>query len=298
MDQVHVEAPAFSARAVSVEREFYSDFPLILNYVARLMDDIDGAAAVTCAAFRQVADGLRHRPTGEGMQRADVLRVATELSRQSLRPRRWFRRNRALQVTLEGVEEFRELLLRGGLLPSAAVGAAAMDEAFALSIPDRLRTEGGSRTYEIAPAPPVPGAPAPTDLPPPLRPEISTIPDLLTELEREIFRDEPVQDHPTRLSPMAEPLYPAMAEPEEIEPEPEPIQDVAEAEPVAPAPETLPAPLREVPVDSHREAEHAAWAAQPEPDQWEPQPEPVHPEPSRWDDVAAPIAAERAVGPA
>src|SRR5438552_6364104 len=102
MDQVHVEAPAFSPRAASVEREFYSDFPLILNYVARLMDDIDGAAAVTCAAFRQVADGLRHRPTGEGMQRTDVLRVATELSRQSLRPRRWFRRNRALQVTLEG----------------------------------------------------------------------------------------------------------------------------------------------------------------------------------------------------
>jgi hypothetical protein len=102
MDQVHVEAPAFSARAVSVEREFYSDFPLVLNYVARLMDDIDGAAAVTCAAFRQIADGLRHRPAGEGMRRADVLRVATELSRQSLRPRRWFRRNRTLQVSLEG----------------------------------------------------------------------------------------------------------------------------------------------------------------------------------------------------
>src|SRR5256714_3474716 len=158
----------------------------------------------------------------------------------------------------ERVEDFREMLLRVGRLPSAAVGAAAMDEAFALSIPDRLRTEGGSRTYEIAPAPPVPSAPAPTDLPPPLRPEISTVPDLLTELEREIFRDEPVQDHPTRLSPIAEPLYPAMVEPEEIEPEPEPIQDVAEAEPVAPAPETLPAPLREVPVDSHREAEHGA----------------------------------------
>src|SRR5205823_3996848 len=102
MNRAHVEAPSASMLAVSVEREFYSDFPLILNYVARLMDDIDGAAAVTCAAFRQVADGLRHRPTGEGMQRADVLRVATELSRQSLRPRRWFRRNRALQVTLEG----------------------------------------------------------------------------------------------------------------------------------------------------------------------------------------------------
>jgi hypothetical protein len=200
----------------------------------------------------------------------------------------------------ERVEDFREMLLRVGRLPSAAVGAAAMDEAFALSIPDRLRTEGGSRAYEIAPAPPVPSAPAPTDLPPPLRPEISTVPDLLTELEREIFRDEPVQDHPTRLSPMPEPLYAAMAEPQE--PDPEPIEavrepEVAEPEPVAPAPEALPAPLREVPVDSHREAERSEWAPEPEPDQWEPQPEPVHAEPSRWDDVAAPIAAERAVDP-
>ena len=102
MDQVHVEAPAFSARAASVEREFYSDFPLVLNYVARLMDDIDGAAAITCAAFRQVADGLRHRPPGERMRRAEVLRAATELSRQSLRPRRWFRRRHSIQVNLEG----------------------------------------------------------------------------------------------------------------------------------------------------------------------------------------------------
>ena len=102
MDQVHVEAPAFSARAASVEREFYSDFPLVLNYVARLMDDIDGAAAITCAAFRQVADGLRHRLPTEGMRRAEVLRAATELSRQSLRPRRWFRRRHSIQVNLEG----------------------------------------------------------------------------------------------------------------------------------------------------------------------------------------------------
>ena len=84
-----------------MEREFYSDFPLVLNYVARLLDDIDGAAAITCAAFRQVADGLRHRPSGEGLRRADVFRAATELSRTALRPRRWFRRQRAAQVSLE-----------------------------------------------------------------------------------------------------------------------------------------------------------------------------------------------------
>src|SRR6202166_2383409 len=101
MDQVHVEAPAFSARAASVEREFYSDFPLVLNYVARLMDDIDGAAAITCAAFRQLADGLRHRPPGEALRRAEVLGAPTELTRQSLRPRRWFRRRHSIQVNLE-----------------------------------------------------------------------------------------------------------------------------------------------------------------------------------------------------
>ncbi|TME55574.1 MAG: hypothetical protein E6I60_05810 [Chloroflexi bacterium] len=84
-----------------MEREFYSDFPLVLNYVARLLDDIDGAAAITCAAFRQVAEGLRHRPSGEGLRRADVFRAATELSRTALRPRRWFRRQRAAQVSLE-----------------------------------------------------------------------------------------------------------------------------------------------------------------------------------------------------
>ncbi len=101
MDQVHVEAPAFSARAASVERGFYSDFPLVLNYVARLVDDIDGAAAITCAAFRQVADGLRQRPNAEGLHRTDVFRAATELSRSVLRPRRWFRRQRTAQVHLD-----------------------------------------------------------------------------------------------------------------------------------------------------------------------------------------------------
>ena len=100
MDQVNVEAPVASARAASVEREFYSDFPLVLNYVARLVDDIDGAIGITCTAFRQVA--LRHRPTGDGLRRADVFRAATELSRQALKPRRWFRRHRATLLSLDG----------------------------------------------------------------------------------------------------------------------------------------------------------------------------------------------------
>src|SRR4030081_510333 len=87
----------------------------------------------------------------------------------------------------ERVEDFREMLLRVGRLPSAAVGAAAMDEAFALSIPDRMRVEAGSRAYAIAPASLLPTIPGPTELSPSVRPEISAVPDLLTELEREIF---------------------------------------------------------------------------------------------------------------
>src|SRR5256886_14849633 len=101
MDQVHVEAPTFTARGASVEREFYSDFPVVLNYVARLIDDIDGATAITCAAFHQVADGLRQRPNDEGLRRPDVFRAATELRRSVLRPRRWFRRQRTAQVNLD-----------------------------------------------------------------------------------------------------------------------------------------------------------------------------------------------------
>jgi hypothetical protein len=222
---------------------------------------------------------------------------------------------RRCETCRERVEDFREMLLRVGRLPSAVVGPAAMDEAFALSIPDRLRTEAGSRSYDIAPAPPVP---APTDLPLPARPEISSIPDLLTELEREIFRDEPVQDHPTRLSPMPEPLYPTVAEQEEVEPmnsvepvpthsfyepvadepaalEPEPTEAAMEPEVAAPQPaEVWPASLREVPVDSHREVGNDDWAAQADLDRWEPQPEPVHAERSRWD-ALVPEAAERPV---
>jgi hypothetical protein len=197
---------------------------------------------------------------------------------------------RRCEACRERVEDFREMLLRVGRLPSAAVGPAAMDEAFALSIPDRLRAEAGSRSYDIAPAPVVP---TPTELPPALRPEVSSIPDLLTELEREIFRDEPVQDHPTRLSPMAEPVYSPMADPEEIEAvrpaepnqaipfyeppatEPEPIDALEQPEAPQPAQaDALPEPFREVPVDSHREVERA--------------------EPSRWDAIA-PVTDEHTV---
>jgi len=213
---------------------------------------------------------------------------------------------RRCEACRERVEDFREMLLRVGRLPNAAVGSAAMDEAFALSVPDRMRAEAGSRAHDIAPATPVPTVPAPTELPPAMRPEVSSLPDLLTELEREIFRDEPIQDHPTRLSPMPEPLYPTMVEPEEIESmrpaepiqpipfyeppptEQDPVEAVVEPElPAPPQPEAFPESFREVPVDSHREAERDRWATQAAPVEWARQPEPVETEPSRWDAAPA-----------
>src|ERR1700737_403787 len=195
---------------------------------------------------------------------------------------------RRCETCRERVEDFREMLLRVGRLPSAAVGSAAMDEAFALSIPDRLRTQGGTRSFEVAPAQPTPAVPIPYDLSQPMRPEVSSIPDLLSELEREIFRDEPLQDHPVPLSPVPEPLYPAMAaRPEDIEPvdvepaelvkpfealaplasyEVAPVEETAEPESTEPAPaEIFSGPLREVPIDSHRQVEFTEWDREPEP---------------------------------
>lgn len=127
MDQVNVQAPAASALAASVEREFYSDFPLVLNYVARLVDDIDGAAGITCAAFRQVTDALRQREGAGGIRRTDVFRAATELSRQSLRPRRWFQRRRRDHVELDGFPEpeARRVLRRDTV--QRAVGALSFE---------------------------------------------------------------------------------------------------------------------------------------------------------------------------
>ena len=166
---------------------------------------------------------------------------------------------RRCEACRERVEDFREMLLRVGRLPSATVGSAAMDQAFALSIPDRLRSQGGTRSFELAPALPAPMVPAPHDLPPAVRPEVSSIPDLLTELEREIFRDEPLQDHPMPLSPVPEPLYPAMTERLE---EVEPVEALDAAEPR----------LREVPVDSHQQVDFTDWDREPQP---EPEPAPA-----------------------
>ena len=180
---------------------------------------------------------------------------------------------RRCEACRDRVEDFREMLLRVGRLPSAPVGAAAMDQAFAVAMPDRLRAEAGSRAFEIASAGATAPAPTPPELPAPMRPEVSSVPDLLIELEREIFRDEPGQDHPTPLTPVPESTHPMMAEPpveeidalapqEDAEPQGEFISEL----PLIPAvPEVLSGPLREVPVDSHREPEPVVSEREPEP---------------------------------
>ena len=186
---------------------------------------------------------------------------------------------RRCEACRERVEDFREMLLRVGRLPSATVGSAAMDQAFALSIPDRLRSQGGTRSFELAAAAPAPMVPAPHDLPPAVRPEVSSIPDLLTELEREIFRDEPLQDHPMPLSPVPEPLYPTLTEqPEEIEP----VEAVEAAEP----------PLREVPVDSHQQVDFTDWDREPQP---EPAPAPAPAPALEATPLPIPVSASNAV---
>jgi hypothetical protein len=191
---------------------------------------------------------------------------------------------RRCEACRERVEDFREMLLRVGRLPSAVVGAAAMDEAFTMSVPEQIRGEvGASRTFQLAAreeAPPIPGF---ADLPP-MRPEVTSAPDLLTELEREIFRDEPAQDHPTPLAPVAEPILPTMAEPsvdqvERAQPEPEPAEDL-DLESMTPALEDVLAERwRQVPVDSHRAPPPA-----------EPQPEPALERP-QLEDMEPPVAA-------
>jgi DNA-directed RNA polymerase specialized sigma24 family protein len=103
MDQAPVATPAAGVWTTPLEREFSAQFPPLLNYVVRLTDDVEAAPAIACEAFRQ---GLQR--AGDLTQpgaRAEVLRQATELSRQWLRPRRWFRRRPQTGLALSGFPE-------------------------------------------------------------------------------------------------------------------------------------------------------------------------------------------------
>src|SRR5207245_10985360 len=101
MDQVHVQAPAGRSRAHTLEREFYADFPLLLSYWARLPYSMDHAPGIACEAMRLAFHDPRSH-ANQAFPRAEIYRIATELSRRSLKPRRWFRRRRSTGVVLEG----------------------------------------------------------------------------------------------------------------------------------------------------------------------------------------------------
>src|SRR5947209_2104044 len=131
-----------------------------------------------------------------------------------------------------------------------------MDEAYALSVPERLREEAGMRSFDITPAETNRVVPSMIDVPPPMRPEVTSIPDLMSELEREIFHDEPVQDHPTPLTTIPEPISPTMDAAADTE-----VENDAQQQPVGSTeeptePETP--SFREVPIDSHQNVERNA----------------------------------------
>ena len=222
---------------------------------------------------------------------------------------------RRCEACRERVEDFREMLLRVGRLPSASVSAAAMDQAYAVSVPDRLRGQGRGRSFEIGPSEPTPGVAPLAELPTPMRPEVTSAPDLLSELEREIFGDQPAMDHPMPLTSSPDSVRPALENPAGEDPadmDTEPMAAAPEVEPVSPAPEADPAiyeprPWREVQVDSHRELEPRSWetgreiAATPEPEpllaipepevvKAAPEPEPVAAWPEPEPATAAPEA--------
>src|SRR5437879_6066768 len=89
MDQVHVEAPVSSTAGTPLERAFAADFSILLNYIARLTDRIDEAGGITCEPFRELAGRRSATPAG---LRPELFRIATQRSRDLLRPRRWFGR--------------------------------------------------------------------------------------------------------------------------------------------------------------------------------------------------------------
>jgi hypothetical protein len=149
------------------------------------------------------------------------------------------------------IEDFQEMRLRIDRLPQAPVGAAAVEDAFLIVVPNAPRPVPSQarvlRTAETGAEPKAP--PARHEFLTSPAPKVASVPDLFGELEREFFRDTP-QAEP---APTAEPA-PLDAQTVDGAPSAEPEAVLAQppAEPIA---EHVPEPpaeiaLREVPVDS------------------------------------------------
>lgn len=167
------------------------------------------------------------------------------------------------------IEDFQEMRLRLERLPQAPVGSAAIEDAFVVVVPDAPRPVPSQTRLVGAPTPTtgagITAPPAHPELPTPSTPDVASVPDLLSELEQEIFRDRGWGEE---LAGLPEAFRVPDADPEPERSASLPLGAEPEAPPVPPEP-ALPAPpeppwlLREVAVQSgpRSEAGEAVAAA-------------------------------------
>ena len=149
MDHIHVEEPVATATGTGtpLERAFAADFPILLNYVARLIDRIDDAGGIACETFREIAE-TRRAPGPAGV-RAELFRVATHRCRDLLRPKRWFGRRPAGSLLLEGFPdaEARKALRRD--TAQRALAALAFEERATVLLRDFVRLSYPEMSYVL-----------------------------------------------------------------------------------------------------------------------------------------------------
>lgn len=160
----------------------------------------------------------------------------------------------------ERVEDFREMLLRVGKLPSIPIATPTIEQAYAAVVPEAMRDASAVRTYS-QPRPPIETEVAGTTMIElPSQPsyavaDVAEVLDPLSDLEREIFRDTPWEDRPQTLPPLHPPGIGheeadlPFAHEETVE-APAPTNEPIPAAP--PVPELLTGSLKPVAIDSHR----------------------------------------------
>jgi hypothetical protein len=147
------------------------------------------------------------------------------------------------------IEDFQEMRLRLDRLPHAPLSGAAIEDAFVVAVPNAPRPVPSQARLVGAPSPmpapsptpEIPFSPPYAEVPTAPLPDMASVPDLLSELEREIFRDTPWGEHPAGLMTGTFPAPEAPAPVEDVRVEPEPVEP--------------PMVLRQVPVESGRQPE-------------------------------------------
>jgi len=154
--------------------------------------------------------------------------------------------------------------LRLERLAHAPVSNSAIEDAFVVVVPQALRPLPSQARLVGTPTPPPVAldeqlrSPVPMPLPPPL--DVASVPDLLSELEQEIFKADPWGGHPAGLTaaPMREEPEPVTSSPDD-EPDTAAAPEPAIEPPVVETP--LPLNLRQVAVESGPRVEAAPAAA-------------------------------------